>query len=244
MDFKMHFYLFIMYSFIGWLIEIIDNVATEKKFVNRGFLIGPYCPIYGVGGTLIMLTLKKYMDDTVVLFIMSVVLCASIEYLTSFLMEKIFQTRWWDYTKYRFNINGRICLETMWVFGVLAILVLKVVNPVVISFLESWPTNVYNAVFYVLITIFVIDVVVSTIIIANVKKTAEDVTKGRKKDSTEEITKYVKKTLLSKSLLSKRIVWAFPNFQTMIKKITTKASKITNKFIRKDKKDKKDKKHK
>jgi uncharacterized membrane protein len=238
MDFKMYFYLFLFYSFIGWFIEVINNIAVEKKFVNRGFLIGPYCPIYGVGGTLIMLVLHKYMDDTIALFILSVVLCASIEYLTSFIMEKIFQTRWWDYTNNRFNINGRICLETMWVFGALSILIMQVLNPKIIKFIESWPKNVYNALFYILITIFVIDIIVSTIIISSVKKTANDITNEKRKDSTEEVTKYVKKTLLNKSLLSKRIVLAFPNFQTMIKSITKHASKFKNKFMKKDKKKK------
>lgn len=235
MDFKMMFYLFMIYSFIGWFIEVVDNKIEDKKFVNRGFLIGPYCPIYGAGGVLIMLILKKYMDDTLVLFILSVVLCASLEYLGSFLMEKLFKIRWWDYSYYRFNINGRICLETMWVFGVLAVLIMKVFNPPIIKFLESWPTNVFNAVFYVLLTIFIIDLIVSTIIISSVKKTAQDITKEKRKDSTEEVTKYVKKTLLNKSLLSKRIVWAFPNFQTMFKNITTKASNIKNKIIKKKK---------
>ncbi len=105
--------LFFLYSFLGWCLEVLCKLVSEKKFVNRGFLIGPYCPIYGYGAILMSVLLQKYLDDPFTLFIMIVLICSVLEYFTSFFLEKIFHTRWWDYTKYRFNINGRICLETM-----------------------------------------------------------------------------------------------------------------------------------
>lgn len=215
MNFKMYFILFIIYSFIGWLVEVINILTKEKRFVNRGFLIGPYCPIYGVGGITIILLLKKYMDDPIALFIMAIVICSILEYFTSYIMEKLFKTRWWDYSNYKFNINGRICLETMWAFGALACFVMYVVNPPLIKFLESIPSLFFDIFFYIILVIFLIDNIISFKIISNVKVTVKNV----KKDSTEEITKYVREILSKKSKLSKRLINAFPNLQAHLKNI-------------------------
>ena len=95
-DLFMYFMLFMFYSIVGWIIEVIYTFITDKKIVNRGFLIGPYCPIYGVGCLLIIILLKKYTDDFIVLFIMSMLICSLLEYLTSYVMEKLFNARWWD----------------------------------------------------------------------------------------------------------------------------------------------------
>jgi len=82
--------LFLFYSFIGWLMEVCVSLVTKHRFVNRGFLIGPYCPIYGVGCLLITIFLSKYKDDILILFLLTIVICTILEYLTSFAMEKIF----------------------------------------------------------------------------------------------------------------------------------------------------------
>ena len=101
---SVYFILFIIYAMIGWCIEIINGLIQTKKFVNRGFLIGPYCPIYGVGGILITLLLSKYYDDPIVLFFMGIAVCGILEYLTSYIMEKFFKARWWDYSKRKFRL--------------------------------------------------------------------------------------------------------------------------------------------
>lgn len=229
MDFKMYFMLFIIYSFIGWSVEVIGLLIQEKRFVDRGFLIGPYCPIYGWGGIAIIVLLKKYMDDPIALFIMAIVICSILEYFTSLVMEKLFKTRWWDYSNYRFNINGRICLETMWLFGVLACFVMYVVNPPLIKMLESIPNLLFNVIFIVILVIFLIDNVISLRIITNVKLTVKNV----RKDSTEEMTKMVREIISSKSLLNKRLVNAFPNFQSKIKNIKNEIKKEINSKIEK-----------
>lgn len=97
-DLKVYFLLFIIYAVIGWCMEVICKLIQYKKFVDRGFLIGPYCPIYGVGALLITFFLNKYVQDPVVLFVMAVVVCGILEYLTSYFMEKIYHARWWDYS--------------------------------------------------------------------------------------------------------------------------------------------------
>lgn len=84
--------------------EISFTLYKDKTLVNRGFLMGPYCPIYGCGCILIILLLKRYLNDFIALFIMSMVICSILEYLTSYIMEKLFKARWWDYSDRRFNI--------------------------------------------------------------------------------------------------------------------------------------------
>ena len=215
MDIAKLFIMFIFYSICGWIIEVINVSIVEKKIVDRGFLIGPYCPIYGVGGLYIYIFLNKYYNDPVALFSLTIVECAILEYLTSLIMEKIFKTRWWDYTDKKFNINGRICLETLVLFGLGGIISTYLVNPYLIKFINFINPSVLNVIAIVLAIIFLVDSIVSFRIIYNFKLVANDV----RKDSTNEITAKVKEELKNKSIFSKRLVKAFPNFKTMLKKI-------------------------
>ena len=133
------FLLFLVYSFIGWTIEVVGELIKHKKFVNRGFLIGPYCPIYGFGAIAITLNLTRYYNNLLVLFTMAILICGLLEYFTSFIMEKLFHARWWDYSNMKYNINGRICLETLVPFGILGVLIIQVLNPFFIHILNSIP---------------------------------------------------------------------------------------------------------
>ena len=87
-DIRMYFLLFMIYAILGWLMEVTCKLIQYKRFINRGFLIGPYCPIYGYGALLITILLHKYTNDPIVLFIMAIVVCGTLEYLTSYFMEK------------------------------------------------------------------------------------------------------------------------------------------------------------
>ncbi len=215
MDIAKLFIMFIFYSICGWIIEVVNVSVLEKKVVDRGFLIGPYCPIYGFGGLYIYIFLNKYYSDPIALFFLTIVECAILEYLTSFVMEKIFKTRWWDYTDKKFNINGRICLETLVLFGLCGIISTYLINPYLIQFINFINPSVLNVLAIVLAIIFLVDSIVSFRIIYNFKSVANDV----RKDSTNEITAKVKEVLKNKSIFSKRLVKAFPNFKTMLKKI-------------------------
>lgn len=207
--------LFITYSIIGWVIEEIDILILQKKVVNRGFLIGPYCPIYGFGSLFIILFLNKYLDDPIVLFFMTMISCGILEYLTSFIMEKIFKTRWWDYSDKKFNINGRICLETLVLFGIGGLVISYLAQPFIMSILTLIPTNILNIIAIILSIIFIIDNIVSFKIILNFKLVATNI----RKDYTEEITAKVREVLKKKSIFSNRLVKAFPNFKTILKRI-------------------------
>lgn len=207
---KKYFVLFIVYSFIGWIMEIIWTLATERKLINRGFLIGPYCPIYGCGCLLLIILLDRYKNDIVVLFIMSIIICSVLEYFTSYLMEKIFKARWWDYSHYKFNLNGRICVQTMVPFGVLGVLVVYFLNPFLVSNI-----NINSIIVSIILFLFIVDIIISFSVISNLRSTITNIAS----DNTEEITKRVKEVLIKKSILHKRLVKAFPSFKSPIDRL-------------------------
>ena len=223
-DIRVYFLLFITYAFLGWCIEVIGKLIEQKKFINRGFLIGPYCPIYGVGALLITFLLKKYTGDPIVLFIMAIVVCGILEYLTSYFMEKIFHARWWDYSQKKFNINGRVCLDTIIPFGLLGMFIMYVSNPFLIEKIEVLPELALNILFLVLLIIYIADNIVSTNVIRYVGKTTKEF--GKDLDNTEEITKKVKEALIGKSALYRRLLNAYPKIQAIKVKIKEKQEEL------------------
>ena len=198
--------LFFIYSFLGWLMEVILSLITEHRFVNRGFLLGPCCPIYGSGSLLLFILLKDYTDNFIVLFILTMFICSLLEYTTSYIMEKIFKLRWWDYTNMKYNLNGRICLETMTPFSLLGALTIKYVTPYLINVMNNFSLKVILTISIILITIFIVDIVISLIIVFKIKLVAKD-----KKDSTIDIKKAISKFIKNDLYVYERILKAFPN---------------------------------
>jgi uncharacterized membrane protein len=169
LSFYQIFLLFIFYSFVGWTCEVLYCSISKKKFLNRGFLYGPICPIYGVGALVIFSLLSSLADNLVILFISSMVLTSIIEYFTSWIMEKLFDTKWWDYSNYKFNINGRVCLLNSTLFGIMGIVAVRFVHPFMLSILYSindfW-TKTLSISFMI---IFIIDLVFTLKSLVNFK---------------------------------------------------------------------------
>ena len=237
-DIKIYFLLFIIYAVIGWCMEVICKLIQYKRFIDRGFLIGPYCPIYGVGALLITFLLNKYTQDPVVLFVMAVVVCGILEYLTSYFMEKIYHARWWDYSNKKFNINGRICLSNLIAFGILGMFIMYISNPFLIGQLEKLTTTWLNIAFWTILAIFVTDNILSGIINNSIKTTTKQL--GERMDNTEEITRKVREILQKKSALHRRLINAYPKIQAVKFKIKEKTRKIKEQ-IEEQKEDIKDK---
>lgn len=208
------FFIFFIYSFIGWIIETFyvtlrEYVMYKKtKLANRGFLIGPYCPIYGLSSILMVALLSKYKEDILILFVVGMVITSVLEYITSYLLEKLFKVRWWDYSIYPFNIDGRVCLFNSFLFGILCILVLNYINPAIENFTYNIPNNTRYFISIILLTTFIIDIIVSYITINKIKKTFKN---NVRKDSSDEINSKVRDNLLKESKLFKRILNAFPH---------------------------------
>ncbi len=207
-DLKVLFLLFIVYSITGWIIEVIATYPDTKCFVNRGFLIGPYCPIYG-NCAIAMIFLLHNVTNPILLFVLSILICSVGEYVTSYAMEKIFHARWWDYSKNKFNLNGRICLVNSLAFGVLGFLLIKFVNPFVVGLITNLSPAMMNVLFYTILTLFIIDNVISFKVIFKIKNMS---IKYVHLDNTKEITEKVKK-ILSDNILAKRVFKAFPNIK-------------------------------
>lgn len=186
---EIYILIFFVYAFAGWILESIGGIFNPKvkKFVNRGFMIGPYCPVYGVGVVLVSLLLKKYVNDIPALFCLSILICGTIEYSTGYMMEKLFNARWWDYSKNKFNINGRVCLETLLPFGIAATFIINKINPVLIENFEKLPNVALNIIVGILSIAFIIDFIISFRIILSFKGEINS-----KKDNTEEIVEKVK----------------------------------------------------
>ena len=150
------FLLFILYSFFGYIIEIITcSFGTKKLVLNRGFFLGPYLPIYGISCLLMGSFIIRYKSDLVTVFVMSAFVCTTIEYITSYILEKIFKARWWDYSDKRFNIEGRVCLFNAFLFGIGGVFFTYVLNPIVISIVGKIPVLVLRVISIILMIIFI-----------------------------------------------------------------------------------------
>lgn len=131
------FLVFIIFSVIGWVCEVIFVwLFVEHRFVNRGFLHGPLCPIYGVGGLVILLLPSKLYSTWLPLFFSSMILCSVVEYISSWILEKLFHTLWWDYSNIPLNINGRVCLINSVLFGFMGLFVIHFAMPYIMSLLD------------------------------------------------------------------------------------------------------------
>lgn len=204
---------FIIYSFIGWSLEVISKLIDEKKFVNRGFLLGPICPIYGYGVVLIVLLIGNDDNDLLSIFLKSIFICSILEYFTSFIMEKLFKARWWDYSQRRFNINGRICLETMLPFGMGATIILYSIHPKVIYLVDLIPYNIKTMISITFLALYLIDNFISMRVMNKIKYQI----KKEKADNTVAVKSKVIEWIDNNSFWYKHIKNAFPKFRIMEK---------------------------
>lgn len=170
---KVFFLWFIMYSFIGWFYEsTICSLVKYHKLINRGYLKGPLCPIYGAGAVLNFM-LIGWIDNWVVLFVAAMITSGVVEYFTSYVMEKFFHQRWWDYTRYRFNINGRVCLWGCLIFGAGNVGLLKIVHPLVMKYTSAIPDMLLLKISVTLYLILLVDIIYTTLHMETVQKKVE-----------------------------------------------------------------------
>lgn len=151
-------FLFFIYSFLGWVCECIYCSVGQRKWINRGFLAGPYCPIYGFGGVFVLMLLEPVRGSGILVFLLGVLITSSLEYITSVVMEKMFHTRWWDYSHYRFHINGRICLLNSFLFGLMCLIVVYIVHPPIMNGVRLIPRVMLTALDLMLLIYFSADV--------------------------------------------------------------------------------------
>ena len=185
-----YIFYFFFYSFVGWFIESCYCSIRPRKWVNRGFLRGPICPIYGTGAMVILLILVPLRDLTdnlyvneLLIFLVGMIVCDIVEFMTSYIMEKLFNARWWDYSGMKFNIQGRICLTHTIYWGTLSCLFCYVIHPIVDNFfIGQISESSRNIIVYIILTVFffdLLDTVINALGIRDIsgkfKKISEDI---------------------------------------------------------------------
>ena len=223
-----YFLYFLIIAICGWMMEITLQLIQKHKFADRGFLIGPYCPIYGCGALLITFCLTGLKEHPVGLFSTAILVCGILEYATSYIMEKLFHARWWDYSECKFNINGRVCIETIIPFGILGVLLIYIVNPFIFDNLAKVPENMLNLTAITMIVLFVADLIVSLRVVTIFRSTTKKFDKENPQDNTEEISQKVKEFLKGKSILNRRLINAFPKWTAILKEQSEKIKQKTN----------------
>jgi len=150
-------FFFFIYSFIGWCLEEAFVAVDTGKIVNRGFLNGPVCPIYGCGALLVILLLSKVSDNLILLYIASVLLTSALEFTGGIALEKLFHTRWWDYSAQPLNLLGHVCLKFSLLWGIGCVFLVKLIHPALEKVLSLFPAAIGNVVLVVMILIFAAD---------------------------------------------------------------------------------------
>jgi len=175
MDISTIFLLFIVYSLSGWILEVVYCAIITHRFINRGFLNGPLCPIYGAGGILVIFALEPFSEYTIVLFIVAGLATSCLEYATSWLLESIFSAKWWDYSDKRFNLHGRICLTNTLAFGAMSVLVVRLLDPMLRSILGQAPRRPLELVTLSLFAIISFDFIATLIMLSGLEKKSLDI---------------------------------------------------------------------
>lgn len=156
---KIIFY-FIIYSFLGWCLESIYKTIIFKKPTNSGFLYGPFCPMYGIGAIL-MIWAGQLSNNPIVIFIMAFLIFSVWEYLVAVIIEKLFKTKYWDYSKLKFNLQGRVCLKNSLYWGILGVLLIYIIQPVINNFTDMIPHDILVYVDVILMIAILVDTVIT-----------------------------------------------------------------------------------
>lgn len=164
------FLYFYIFGFIGWCAEVIYASYMQKKFVNRGILNGPICPIYGCGVAFICAAVMPMSHSVIMVFVLSVIIASSLEWITGFVLEKLFNTKWWDYSDIPFNLNGYICLPFSLIWGIGGVMIIKLILPVLDMGLSYIPYYVKIAAICVLSALLVADIIATVVSIVGIKR--------------------------------------------------------------------------
>ena len=254
-------------------IELLDEIRTvfeqnkrrygvrrvHQELVNRGFLYGPYCPIYGFGAIIVLLILKPFSNNMLIVFLLSMILTSILEYITSFLMEKMFDSKWWDYSKMPFNINGRVCLLNSVLFGLLGIIIIFILHPYIQNLVDLIPNEYIHYIINILIVIFCIDITATLNSLLNFKEKLQEIQNIKDSFIEKTISKSqtnilnnkineLKENIIEKNLTlsTKRFMKAFPNlkFHKLNNSFEDFKSTFEKNILTKSKKNKKDKEQK
>lgn len=155
------FLKFSIYSFLGWVCETVYCSFLFKKFVNRGFLNGPFCPVYGFGAIILLYILKPLPKNALLIFLAGMIITTTLEYITAVILEKLFHAKWWDYSKNKFNYKGRICLLNSTLFGLLSVALIFFIEPVTVWLISPISQGVKYLLSALLAVYFIADSIIT-----------------------------------------------------------------------------------
>ena len=207
---------FIIYSFLGWVLESIFRSFCEKKIINTGFLRGPICPIYGCGAIIMILFLKNFSNSKILLFAMSIIFLSLWEYIVGVILEKLFKTKYWDYSDHKFNYKGRICLTNSIAWGFLGVLFIDFIHPSILNILKNVDVVYLKIIVPILLILILTDAIISIVKTKNIKGTLEKVEKLN--EQIKEKLAEIKKQNQEKNTTSE-------NLQLLIEKINKRKNR-------------------
>lgn len=228
MSFKVltdYIFIFFIFSVIGWLIEVSLKSIQFHRFINRGFLVGPYCPIYGLGALLIVMSnewIGRYDSSNAIIFLNSVLICGFVEYFVSYFLEKFYHARWWDYTNRPMNLHGRIWIGNLILFGLGGLSIVNIFNPLFLSLFHNLDLR-YREIIGIFIAILMLsDYIISYFVMKLIKLNVEK----SKADNTDDIKNEIKLLVKDKNVLYNRFINAYPDVKYRTDKIKNRIREI------------------
>lgn len=227
------FYCFVVYSFLGWVSETIYATMKKGYFVNRGFLKGTFCPIYGFGALSLIVFLYPVNNNLFLLFAGSVIITTLIEYFTGYILEKCFNSIWWDYSSVPFNIKGRICLSFSLLWGIVSVFIIKVIHPFIDRLINIIPRSVGIPLLYLLLIYFIIDFITTVMEIVEIQHILKEL--DNISNEIRERLEYVKKNTSQKALqrtenIEERLEELKNKYECLLNRIVSKYSRLIKAF--------------
>ena len=212
---------FITYSFLGWIMESTFRSICEKKLINTGFLKGPFCPIYGTGAIIMILFLKKFSNNLILLFFVSIIVFTIWEYIVGILLEKIFHTKYWDYSDNKFNFQGRICLMNSIFWGILGVVFIKYIHPFIENVVQKIDIRILTVIYSIIALGMLVDMIRSIIKVKNIQATLNKIDELNKeiREKIKEIKEDGKADILE-------------NIQNLIEQLKYRRDKLTLKLYK------------
>ncbi|SHK27052.1 putative ABC transporter permease [Hespellia stercorisuis] len=229
---------FFIYGFFGWCCEVGYAAVKSGKFVNRGFLNGPICPIYGVGVTMVVFFLTPWRDNLILLYLTSVVLVTVLEGVTGYAMDKIFHNKWWDYSGQPLNIGGYVCLLFSLVWGVACVVIVDFVHPLFSKVLSYLPFAVGVILIVVLVALLVVDLYVTSASIVKMNKHLESMEKIAKElheisdQIGEEIFTRVTATMEKQEDISEEMQGHIAELKEKYQELSSRGSRVSRRLVR------------
>lgn len=220
-------FFFLIYAFVGWCLEVSYSAVSSGRFVNCGMLNGPICPIYGFGGVIVLVLLAPFNGNLPLLFALSVILASALEYVTGFLLERIFHTKWWDYSNMPFNLHGYICLKFSLAWGVACVFVIKIIHPLIAAIVNVLPSPIGYIVLLFAYIILSADITATLVGILKMNlflkelhgisvriRESSDVIGEKIAKETIELKDEYEKRIASRAFSRNRFIRAFPNMKS------------------------------